>query len=100
MYNFFCRLYNTTDEKVQQFIKEMTEANELIAGHSVEPLTKSVNMILPEGDHRQVNLQFKTKQAYEAMFKHDVCRKIYGRYCGGTEGNVVERKPSDLAFNV
>ena len=99
----FLRFYNQTEEKIDECIDKLKQNAIGLLKVEKQPLTVSVNPILPQGKHIEINLKFDTKENERVFYKDERNQQIYMQYCTGKKlkeypPHLELRKAKDLGF--
>jgi len=100
----FLRFYNQTDEKIDECIEKLKQNATGLINVEKQPLTLSVNPLLPQGNHTEVKLTFDTPQNEKSFHDDTKNHQIYMQYCTGKElkkypQHFELREEKDLVFN-
>lgn len=93
----FLRFYGTTQAEITEMLKQMRAL-----GHSFtdtrEPITKSVNALLPPGENTEVKLTFESPEKLEAFRADPRMKDLYRKYATKKYHELVEQQKGSPTY--
>lgn len=98
---FFLRFYGTSAADIDTLLAKFRASGYVFVEGPRHPVTRSVNLLVPSAVSTQVNLTFDTPEHRDQFRGDEAAMAAYRACCApGKDGEVVHRKPGDLAFEI